>query len=416
MPTKRVPVYELEIGMYVARIDLSWLRSPFLRRSFLIERLSQIEKLIRAGVKAVEIDPARGRPVPDTKGATGLLARPTRVSSAAIMPPARGIKSLAELNEEYAQARIAKEQLSRAVRSAFSAFLNNGTIQAGHAAEAVQEITIVTRTLSSAAIFMALSQHRAGDATFSQHALTTCTLSLVMGQRCGLNPLELQQLGTAALLHDIGLSQVPSHIVQRAHTTSPPLSPSDQRQLQTHPRLSILMLERQGRFDTAILHLIEEHHVYLDGSGYPPETRGEFTSERTRILMIMDHYDELITGFGGASPLVPHQALQRLYQEAREGKFDVSVLARFIQVVGIYPVHSYVQLNTKEIAVVTDLNPDALHRPVVTVTHDPNGVGYQPPIVIDLARQEDQPGERTIDTVIETLPQPAPVYRERSVA
>lgn len=414
MPTKRVPIYELEVGMYVARIDLSWLRSPFLRRSFLIERLSQVEKLIRAGVKAVEIDPTRGRDV--SKGATGLLARPVPVPSAAITVPAGGTKSLAQLNEEYAQARIAKEQLSRAVRSAFSAFMNNETIQARHAAEAVQEITIVTRTLSNAAIFMALSQHRAGDATLSQHALTACTLSLVMGQRCGLNPLELQELGTAALLHDIGLLQVPPHIVQRAHTTSPPLSPSDQRQLQTHPRLSILMLERQqGRFDTAILHLIEEHHVYLDGSGYPPETRGEFTSERTRILMIMDRYDELISGFGGASPLAPHQALQRLYQEAREGKFDGNVLARFIQVVGIYPVHSYVQLNTKEIAVVTDLNPDALHRPVVTVTHDPNGAGYQPPMVIDLARQEDQPGERTIDTVIEALPQPAAVYCERSI-
>jgi HD-GYP domain-containing protein (c-di-GMP phosphodiesterase class II) len=175
------------------------------------------------------------------------------------------------------------------------------------------------------------------------------------------------------------------------------------------------MLERQGGFDTAILHLIEEHHVYLDGSGYPPETRGEFTSERTRILMIMDRYDELITGFGGASPLAPHQALQRLYQEAREGKFDSSILSRFIQVVGIYPVHSYVQLNTKETAIVTDLNPDALHRPVVTVTHDPTGASYHTPMVINLALQSDGPEERTIDTVIGALPQPAQVYLERTV-
>ncbi len=65
MPTKHVPVFELEIGMYVARLDLSWLRSPFLRRSFLIERLSQIEKLIRAGVRVMEIDPVRGRNVSD---------------------------------------------------------------------------------------------------------------------------------------------------------------------------------------------------------------------------------------------------------------------------------------------------------------------------------------------------------------
>ena len=40
----------------------------------------------------------------------------------------------------------------------------------------------------------------------------------------------------------------------------------------------------------------------------------------TRIVMVTDRYDELLTGFGGASPLTPHQSLQRLYQEGQEGK------------------------------------------------------------------------------------------------
>lgn len=48
------------------------------------------------------------------------------------------------------------------------------------------------------------------------------------------------------------------------------------------------------------------------------ETRGAFTSDMTRIVMVMDRYDELLTGFGGASPLTPHQSLQRLYQEGRK--------------------------------------------------------------------------------------------------
>lgn len=194
MSTKQVPVYELEIGMYVARLDLSWLRSPLLRRSFLIERLSQIEKLIRAGVKVVEIDPALGRDISEKHGSTSLMTRPAPMPSAALKPPANGIKSLAQLNEEYAQAHMAKEQFGHAVLSAFSAFTKHGTIHPALAAEAVQEITIVTRTLSTAALFMALSQHRAGDTALSQHALMTCTLSLVVIS--GGTTLRVQSTGT----------------------------------------------------------------------------------------------------------------------------------------------------------------------------------------------------------------------------
>ncbi len=410
MATRRVPVYELEVGMLVAKLDLSWFRSPFLRHSFLIEQKSQIAKLVRAEVKMVEIDPDRGTEVQQVHHATELTHKTDSTLSPLSMIPVRQNKSLAQLNEEYAQAKLARTQLAQAVRSVFSGFSKNGTIESGKAAEAVQEITIVTRTLASSAIFMALSQNRAGDSTLSRHALTTCTLSLVLGQAFQFNPLELQELATAALLHDIGLLQIPPDIVQRSHTTSPPLSPNEQLQFQAHPRLSILTLERQGGFDTAVLHLIGNHHAYLDGSGYPPETRGEFTSDRTRILMLTDKYDELITGFGGASPLAPHQALQRLYQEAQEGTLGHEILSRFIKIVGIYPVHSCVQLNTKERAVVTGLNPTALHQPIVTITHDPEGTGYPIPLVVDLAHQDHQQRERAIDTVLDTIPHTFPAH------
>jgi len=95
--------------------------------------------------------------------------------------------------------------------------------------------------------------------------------------------------------------------------------------------------------------------------------------------MLADHYDELITGFGGPSPLTPHQALQRLYREAQGGLLDRTILSNLTKLVGIYPVHSPVRLNTQEQAVVTELNPSMLHQPVVTITHNPSGDEMPPP-------------------------------------
>ena len=402
MATKTISIDQLRVGMYVAKIDLSWFQSPFIRRSLRIEDTIQIEKLSRAGAQHIEIDLSRGDDV-TTSTTLDQPKTPQEFTLTTNTPSLKPVpKPLTQLNEEYAQARVARKQLERAVHSVFSSISEQGSVDPQLAAEAVQEVSIVTRTLPNSAIFMALSQQRAGDSSLSQHALSTCTLALVVGQSFGYNPLELQELALAALLHDIGLLQIPAPIIQRSANTSSPLSTHDKQILQSHPQLGVLALERQGGFETRVLQMIGEHHIRLDDSGYPQGTKGEFTSERSRILMIADYYDELITGFGGASPLAPHQALQRIFREAQDRAFDQVVLSRFIKLIGIYPVHSRVRLNTKEQAVVTELNPSALHRPVVTITHTPSGAETSNPLVIDLSDQVNVTPERAIDKVLDS--------------
>lgn len=406
MATKSIPIEQLRVGMYVARLDVSWFRSPFLRHRFLVQQEAQIEKLRRTGIARVTIDLSRGDDVePPQAPSTSVSLRTPLQTPLAHMPP-QGPKPLAQLNEEYTQAQVAKRQLEQAVRSVFSSLSEHRTVDRRQAAEAIQEVAIVTRTIPHSAVFMALSAQRAGDIALSQHALSTCILALVMGQSFGYNPLELQELAMAALLHDIGLLHIPPNVVQRSANTSNPLPQQERRLFQSHPHLGILALERQGGFETKVLQLIGEHHIRLDGSGYPQGTRGEFTSERSRILAIADHYDELITGFGGASPLAPYQALQRLYREAQDGILDQPILARFIKLVGIYPVHSRVRLNTQEQAVVTELNHSALHQPVVTITHTAAGAETPDQPVIDLAHQENFTLERAIETVLDSAKPP----------
>lgn len=402
MATKTISIDQLRVGMYVAKIDLSWFQSPFIRRSLRIEDTIQIEKLRRAGAQHIVIDLSRGDDV-TTSTTLDQPKTPQEFTLTTNTPSLKPVpKPLTQLNEEYAQARVARKQLEQAVHSVFSSISEQGSVNPQLAAEAVQEVSIVTRTLPNSAIFMALSQQRAGDSSLSQHALSTCTLALVVGQSFGYNPLELQELALAALLHDIGLLQIPAPIIQRSANTSSPLSAHDKQILQSHPQLGVLALERQGGFETRVLQIIGEHHIRLDDSGYPQGTKGEFTSERSRILMIADYYDELITGFGGASPLAPHQALQRIFREAQDRAFDQVVLSRFIKLIGIYPVHSRVRLNTKEQAVVTELNPSALHRPVVTITHTPSGAETSNPLVIDLSDQVNVTPERAIDKVLDS--------------
>jgi hypothetical protein len=115
--------------------------------------------------------------------------------------------------------------------------------------------------------------------------------------------------------------------------------------------------------------------------------------------MIADRYDELLTGFGGLRPLPSHAAVQQLFQEGEFGRLDLGLVSVFIKLVGIYPVYSFVELNTKEQGMITTINPARLHQPIVALTYDQTGGPYRSPITVDLANQDQSP-LRSIERVI----------------
>ena len=115
--------------------------------------------------------------------------------------------------------------------------------------------------------------------------------------------------------------------------------------------------------------------------------------------MIADRYDELLTGFGGLRPLPSHAAIQQLFKEGEFGRLDLGLASLFIKLVGIYPVYSFVELNTKERGMITMINPDILHQPIVALTYDETGSQYRHPFMVDLSVQ-DHPPLRSIERVI----------------
>ena len=161
-----------------------------------------------------------------------------------------------------------------------------------------------------------------------------------------------------------------------------------------------MALQRQGSFPPAVCQMVADHHALVDNTGFPAETHGAFTSNLTRLMMVADRYDELLTGFGGASPLTPHQALQRLYEEGLAGRYDAKYVTLFVTSLGIYPVYSSVKLNTGERAIVAVINSRKLHQPIITITHDPDGTPYPVSLVIDLANQDERAPIRTIANII----------------
>jgi hypothetical protein len=136
-----------------------------------------------------------------------------------------------------------------------------------------------------------------------------------------------------------------------------------------------------------------EHHMKEDGSGYPRARRIRERSIFSKIIAVASAFDAATNerAYAGASP--PDEVLRELWEDESLGHDPVIVKA-LINLLGIYPVGTLVILDTYELALVHAANSDLsfIHRPVVRILCDANGLWIEPPPLVDLAETDEAGG------------------------
>ena len=133
------------------------------------------------------------------------------------------------------------------------------------------------------------------------------------------------------------------------------------------------------------MEIARDHHERMNGSGYPQKLSGDQLSLFTKIVAIADVYDSVTSGLHGKPVITCTEALKNMYVW-REELFDSLLVEQFIQCLGIYPIGSTVELNTGEIGIVINTNPDRRLLPRVMLVRDQDKKPYEPPKVINLAQ------------------------------
>ncbi|MBD0306395.1 MAG: hypothetical protein ICV76_07570 [Nitrospiraceae bacterium] len=108
------------------------------------------------------------------------------------------------------------------MRTLFGQIGASGAVHKDEVQDVVREIVIVTRTLTNPAAFMAISRFSKLDPSLSDHALSVCALALILGKAVGCSVTALHHLATGALLHDVGLFQIPTHLRASGRANVPP--------------------------------------------------------------------------------------------------------------------------------------------------------------------------------------------------
>jgi HD-GYP domain-containing protein (c-di-GMP phosphodiesterase class II) len=213
------------------------------------------------------------------------------------------------------------------------------------------------------------------------HSVSVCTLSIMTGITLGYDDTRLRELGVGALLHDIGKSKVKPEVLKREGN----LNEEEFGMMAKHPELGFNLL--RGYMDLSLLsaHVAYQHHERWDGRGYPRRLAGNDIHEYARIVAAANIYDELMAERPNRPPFEVNQAIN-LVRRMANIYFEPRIVTAMISNIASYPVGSIVRLNTGDIGIVTHLNNDAPHRPVMRIVFDSDQRRLKHPHEIDLSR------------------------------
>jgi len=132
----------------------------------------------------------------------------------------------------------------------------------------------------------------ARDPYTSGHSLRVSRIAGALARTIGLSSKHVDEIETAALLHDVGkIHQEYALVLRKAGG----LSPEEAALMRTHPIRSYELVRTISGFRGAVEVAVRHHHENFDGSGYPDGLSGLAIPVGARIIMIADTADAMTT-------------------------------------------------------------------------------------------------------------------------
>jgi diguanylate cyclase (GGDEF)-like protein len=159
------------------------------------------------------------------------------------------------------------------------------------------------------------------------HAERVAGLARLLGRAAGLSEEEIESVGLAAMLHDIGQLSLPKEVLGRDER----LFGAELALMRQHPVQGAELLSSVKAL-AEVREMIRHQHEHFDGSGYPDRLKGQVIPIGSRILAIAETCDAITS----SRPYRPARSLEGALEEMQNGagtQFDAVLLALFRDVV-----------------------------------------------------------------------------------
>ena len=362
---KKVSVEDLIPGVFVCDFGRSWFDRPFIFGKQLIKDEWMIERIRRYNISEVYIDTTRGR---DIKKPPLTLADWQKAFS--------GNEKLREklvlerspwvpYEKELEKAKEIKNKAHTFVQELTKSVKTGAAFDIDIASEIVDEM-VGSIARNRDALLSLISIQDKNEYLFN-HSIN---VSVMMASFCkfqGMDAEKIRIYSTGALFHDLGKIRIPDEIILKQTT----YTDEEMKLVKMHPQYGKDILSKLDNVHPEMLEVVYDHHERMDGSGYPNGLKGHDISLGGRMVSILDVYDALTSDRPHQKASLPTEVLKYLFESSPE-KFDLELLQKFIQSIGIYPVGSLVRLGSGFLAVVVESAKDNLMQPVVQLAYDLN--------------------------------------------
>ncbi|WPL18739.1 Cyclic di-GMP phosphodiesterase response regulator RpfG [Thiorhodovibrio winogradskyi] len=359
---KKILTEQLRPGMYIHDLNCGWLDHAFLSSRFAVKNHAVIAKIRKTGVRELYIDTEKGSDVADARTQQEVEQELDDEIGAIVENQADELTEV-PLHEERARAEWVLRQAVSVINGLMSDLRLGQQLDLEQTAPMLTEMT--DSIFRNQHALLGLQRIRRRDRYTFEHSVNVAVLMIAFGRSLGLERDVLHEIGTGALLHDIGKTLVPSDILNKPER----LTEHELKIMQEHVEHTERLLNAAPGISPASLQVAAEHHERMDGSGYPNRKAGEAISQFGRMAAIVDIYDAITSDRVYHQGMEPSLALRKLLEWSHY-HVDSELVQHFIRCVGIYPVGTLVRLASQRIGMVMESNSNHLLQPVVRVFLD----------------------------------------------
>lgn len=386
---RKLPVQELDIGMFVADLDRPWHQTPFPIQGFYIRNQQELDQLSRycrqvfvdvaEARKAVQSAAPEEKPKSSHRGEERIIKLPAvQVRSPHHYKTTHSLKhEIREVQPLLGDVKEAMDYVAECIAA--------GRVPDMKAVEAVSR-SMVDSVARNPDALLWLSRVQSRDDYTYRHSLNTAIWALLLGRNLGLDPDVLHRLCLGTLLSHVGKAQLPKKLL----VSEDRLSGEALKAYRSYVGRGFKALKEAG-MPRVVLSIVRYHRERHNGSGFPAGANGEEIPLLAKLAGLADYYEAMIEPRDKSDQLTPAQAMSHLF-EKRNVLFQEDLVERFIQAVGVYPTGTIVELSSSEVAVVITHQPKRRLWPEVMVLTDAEHRPLRNGRLMNLAKYNEEAG------------------------
>jgi HD-GYP domain-containing protein (c-di-GMP phosphodiesterase class II) len=197
------------------------------------------------------------------------------------------------------------------------------------------------------------------------HCVNVAIFTVKMGAALGFTKQEQVEIGMAALMHDVGTALIPERIINKKDR----FTAEEFRLFRERPTHSYKILRSLGDNCGYLAEIAQQVYEKIDGSGYPLGLKGEEIHEHAQIISLVDMYEAMIHSRPQREKLLNFTAVKEIIKTSKNS-FRREYLKVFLSIFSIFPIYSFVRLNSDAIGKVIETYPNQPMRPKLQIIYD----------------------------------------------